>query len=146
MCTVFKAHCKLQRVLFAFGTQHRARRLLTCSSSTLGKDAGCHYLWFPSDLPDKIREVQHEARSPTFTCFRIPYLYTISPLAAISLLPPLCTAYTHSLGPQTPISGGPSWNVGFAVEKVALRYAFIEVLRFSPIFIIPSLLSPVLCN
>lgn len=134
-------------MLSAFGTDHRARRLLTCSSSTLGQDAGCHYLWFPSGPPGKIREVRHEAWSPTFTCFRIPYLYTISSLAAIYLLPPLCTVYTHSLGPQTPISyrGGPRWNVGFVVDKVALRYAFIGVLRFSPVIILP-LLSPALCN
>jgi len=135
-------------VLSAFGTKHRARRLLTCSSSTLGQDAGCHYLWFPSWPPGTIREVRHKALSPTFTYFRIPYLYTISPLAAVSLLPPLCTVYTHSLGPQTPISycGGPPWNVGFVVDKVALRYAFIGEPRFSPVIIIPSLLSPALCN
>jgi len=85
---------------------------------------------------------------PHSHAFEIPYLYTISPLAAISLLPALCTVYTHSLGPQTLISyrGGPGWNVGFVVDKVTLRYAFIGVLRFSPVIINPSLLSPALCN
>ena len=56
--------------------------------------------------------------------------------------------HTHSLGPQTPISyrGGPGWNVGFVVDKVALGYTFIGVLRFSPVITITSLLSPALCN
>lgn len=135
-------------MLSAFGTKHSARQPLTCSSSTLGQEFGCHYLRFPPGLPNKFREVRHAARSPTFTYFRIPYLCTTSPLAVISLLPPLCTVYTHSLGPQTLISyrGGPGWNVRFVVDKVTLRYAFIGVLRFSPVIIIPSLLQPALCN
>jgi hypothetical protein len=78
----------------------------------------------------------------------IPYLYTVSLFAAISLFPAVCTVYTHSLGPQSPVSyrGGPGWNVGFVVDKVALGYAFIGVLRFSPVIIIPPLLSPALYN